>query len=181
MLLHRLHFLIICSVSRWIVHSGNTYCHLATISAALCAFLFLAGLSLSLFSIRCFAIPSISIAHIVDRGKTISANAVAMATLEWKHVQQQQQKQQQDTNNQTRPGCEFLLGANINFMFVNFFYFELDYFTRICINSKAFHSSNKCGKKRGKNREKTGGKPAPNNGQRNCVKFIVCKGSKWKL
>lgn len=157
MLLHRLHFLIICSVSRWIVHFGNTYCHLATISAAPCAFLFLAGLcslSLSLSAIRCFAIPSISIAHIVDRGKTISANAVAMATLEWKHVQQQQQ-QQQDTNNQTRPGCEFLLGANINFMFVNFFYFELDYFTRICINSKAFHSSIKCGKKRGKkNREK---------------------------
>lgn len=36
-----------------------------------------------------------------------------------------------------------LLGANINFMFVNFFYFEhffihsFDYFTDICINSKA--------------------------------------------
>lgn len=151
MLLHRLHFLIICSVSRWIDHSGNTYWHLATISAALCAFLFLAGLC-SLSLLLSFAIPSISIAHIVDRGKTISANAVAMATLEWKHVQQQKQ-QQQDTNNQTRPGCEFLLGANINFMFVNFFYFELDYFTRICINSKAFHSSKNKGKTEKKRRK----------------------------
>lgn len=47
-----------------------------------------------------------------------------------------------------------LLGANINFMFVNFFYFELDYFTRICINSKAFRSRIKCGEKKEEKQKK---------------------------
>lgn len=57
LLLNRLHsLLIICSVSGRMGNAGNSYCHLATISAAQCAFLFLAQYCY-------FFSPSISIAH----------------------------------------------------------------------------------------------------------------------
>lgn len=61
LLLHRLQFLIICSVSGRMDDSGNSYCHLATISAAQCAFLFLAQTEQSFSASICIAHTSLTV------------------------------------------------------------------------------------------------------------------------
>lgn len=83
LLLHRLHsLLIICSVSGRMGNAGNSYCHLATISAAQCAFLFLAHRRNCPSLLR-----SPSHTHRWQFKESQRKTISAMATLvKWKHV-----------------------------------------------------------------------------------------------